>query len=97
MATRWVHLNREGHQLSLFKTAQPFHFSAIPYTPFQLEQAHHVEELPRPTRTVVTVCGEMRGVGGIDTWGSDVEQAYHVHSDRDIEFTFRLRATGSAR
>jgi beta-galactosidase len=32
----------------------------------------------------------MRGVGGIDTWGSDVESAWHVPSDRDIEFSFRL-------
>jgi beta-galactosidase len=41
-------------------------------------------------RTVITVCGEMRGVGGIDTWGSDVEEAYHVPSHRDIEFSFRM-------
>jgi len=39
---------------------------------------------------VVTVCGAMRGVGGIDTWGSDVESAYHVHADQDIEFSFRI-------
>jgi beta-galactosidase len=32
----------------------------------------------------------MRGVGGIDTWGSDVEKDYHVHADQDIEFKFRL-------
>ena len=39
---------------------------------------------------MITVCSEMRGVGGIDTWGSDVEKAYHVHADRDIEFSFRI-------
>jgi beta-galactosidase len=49
-----------------------------------------VEELPKPTRTVVTVSGFMRGVGGIDTWGNDVEKAYHIHSDKDLEFSFRL-------
>lgn len=32
----------------------------------------------------------MRGVGGIDSWGSNVEEAYHVASDRDISFTFRV-------
>jgi len=90
MNTHWAKLSLEDNALYLEKTDAPFHFSAIPYTPHQLEQAFHVEELPVPTRTVVTVCGAMRGVGGIDTWGSDVENAYHIHADKDIEFTFRI-------
>ncbi len=65
----------------------PFAFSAIPYTPQQLEQAAHREELPKPVRTVVTLCGAMRGVGGIDSWGSDVEEAYHVDAEKDIRFS----------
>ena len=90
MHTHWAKLSLGGDALFLEKTDAPFHFSAIPYTPHQLEQAFHVEELPKPVRTVVTVCGAMRGVGGIDTWGSDVESAYHVHANQDIEFTFRI-------
>lgn len=90
MNTHWAKLNLGEEALYLEKLDAPFHFSAIPYTPHQLEQAFHVEELPTPVRTVVTVCGAMRGVGGIDTWGSDVEEAYHVQSDKDISFSFRL-------
>ena len=60
--------------------------------PRPAEQAFHREELPQPVRTVITVCGKMRGAwGGIDTWGSDVEPAYRVASDQDIVFSFRLR------
>ena len=77
-------------KLVLEKTYEPYAFSAIPYTPGQLEQAQHVWELPEPVRTVVTVCGQMRGVGGIDTWGSDVEPAYHVSAEEDICFSFRI-------
>ena len=91
MATSWAEFTLEGGKLTIENSQAPFHFSAIPYTPRQLEDAFHVEELPQPTRTVVTVCGAMRGVGGIDTWGNDVEKAYHVHSDQDIEFSFRIR------
>lgn len=40
---------------------------------------------------MITVCGAMRGVGGIDSWGADVEEGYHVASDKDISFTFRIR------
>ena len=91
MATSWSEFTLGGSKLTIENSEKPFHFSAIPYTPAQLENAFHAEELPNPTRTVVTVCGAMRGVGGIDTWGNDVEKAYHIHSDRDIEFSFRIR------
>lgn len=66
-------------------------FTSIPYTPQQLSEASHAYELPTPCRTVITVCGAMRGVGGIDSWGADVEEGYHVASDKDISFTFRIR------
>lgn len=91
MATSWAEFTLGGSKLTIENSQAPFHFSAIPYTPAQLENAFHAEELPTPTRSVVTVCGAMRGVGGIDTWGNDVERAYHVHSDKDIEFSFRIR------
>ena len=89
--TLWAALEMDGSKLGLYMLDKPFHFSALPWNPYQLEQAFHAEELPESNRTVVTVCGAMRGVGGIDTWGSDVEKAYHVHSDQDIRFSFRIR------
>jgi len=75
-------------KLVLEKKDEPYAFSAIPYTPGQLEQAQHTWELPEPVRTVITLCGRMRGVGGIDTWGNDVEPAYHVSAEEDINFSF---------
>ena len=78
-------------RLYLEKREEPFAFSAIPYTPAQLEQAFHREELPEPVRTVVTVCGRMRGVGGIDTWGTDVEPAYRISGEEDIVLRLRIR------
>ena len=72
-----------GGKLALEMDGAPFAFSAIPYTPQQLAQAAHREELPRPVRTVVTLCGAMRGVGGIDSWRTDVEEAYRVDSGED--------------
>ena len=42
-------------------------------------------------RTVVTVAGAVRGVGGIDSWGSDVEEPYRVDSGKDIRFAFAIR------
>ncbi len=84
----------DGAKLTLEMADEPFAFSAIPYTPQQLEQAAHREELPRPVRTVVTVCGAMRGVGGIDSWRTDVEEPYHVSGEQDHRLSFVFRLTG---
>ena len=97
--TQWLRLQapEDGLKrcLEIAMEDKPFHFSAIPYTPHVLENALHREELPVPRRTVVSVLGAMRGVGGIDSWGSDVEEEYHVPSDEDIEFGFVIRGTVS--
>ena len=81
----------DGSALQLEMAEAPFSFSALPYTPQQLEQAAHREELSAPVRTVVTVCGVMRGVGGIDSWGSDVEAAYRISGEFDQTFSFLMR------
>ena len=81
-------------RLTLEAEGGPFAFSTLPYTPQQLEQAAHREELPVPVRTVVTLCGGMRGVGGINSWGADVEEAYRVKTDEDMVFSFAVRLNG---
>ncbi len=91
MDTHRTELQLGGSALTIEKLDKPYAFSAIPYTPLQLHQAFHADELPTPCRTVVTICGAMRGVGGIDSWMTDVEEAWHVHSDEDIHFAFRVR------
>ena len=88
MDTHSTVLTMGGGSLTLEKGDAPYAFSAIPYTPGQLEQAMHRDELPPPCRTVITVCGKMRGVGGIDTWMTDVEPQYHVSAEEDIRFSF---------
>jgi len=90
MNTHSTVFTMDSGTLVLEKQDVPYAFSAIPYTPAQLEQAQHAWELPRPVRTVITVCGQMRGVGGIDTWGNDVEAAYHVSAEQDHRFSFRI-------
>ena len=50
------------------------------------------EELPDPVRTTVSVFGAMRGVGGIDSWGTDVEPPYHV-TGKQLQCRFVLQLT----
>ncbi len=70
---------------------EKFAFSCLPYTAQELENASHQEELPPKRRTVLCIYGAVRGVGGIDSWGTDVEEAYHVDGETDKEVSFKIR------
>ena len=63
-------------------------FACLPFTSMELENATHQEELPLPRRTVLTVLGAVRGVGGINSWGADVEAPYHISAEKDIDYGF---------
>lgn len=47
-----------------------FEFSALPYTPYELENAKHHYELPDRYQTVISICEKQMGVGGDNTWGA---------------------------
>ena len=74
--------------LTFEKFRNTFSFSCLPYTASEIENATHHEELPPARRTVFCVYGAVRGVGGIDSWGSDVEDAYHINAEKDISYSF---------
>lgn len=69
----------------------PFSFSCLPYTAQELESAYHQEELPLPRRTVLCILGAVRGVGGIDSWGTDVMKEYQISAESDIRFQFCMK------
>lgn len=64
----------------------PFAFSSLPVSALELESAAHLEELPATERTHLCLYGAMRGVGGIDSWGSEVEEPYRI----DAAGTYRV-------
>lgn len=72
----------EGDELS---------FSALPYTPHEMENAMHGYELPPVHYTVVRAALAQLGVGGDDSWGSPVHPEYHIDVTKPLDFTFRFR------
>lgn len=80
----------KGQQLTIRRDGAPFNFSCLPYTAEELESATHIEELPLARRTVLLVAGAVRGVGGINSWGADVEPQYQISAGKDIEFSFMI-------
>lgn len=101
MDTKWVEITRNTTLSNVPGDSKPFSlrisaadrnfaFSCLPYTAEELENATHHEELPPARRTVLSVLGAVRGVGGINTWGADVESAYHIDAAKDIQYSFRI-------
>lgn len=101
MDTDWLEVSRHtslnnsrtdnsAQILRIEKNNNTFAFSCLPYTASEIENATHHEELPPARRTVLCVYGAVRGVGGIDSWGSDVEEAYHINAEEDIHFSFKI-------
>lgn len=70
--------------------AGKFAFSCLPYTAQELENATHQEELPPERRTVLCIYGAVRGVGGVDSWGTDVEEQYWINGEEDRSVAFKV-------
>lgn len=101
METKWVEVTRHTsldrsrkefseQTIRIEQGDQPFAFSCLPYTAEEIENATHHEELPPARRTVLCIYGAVRGVGGIDSWGSDVESTYHISGETDISYEFKI-------
>ncbi len=78
------------NELNFKMCDQPFHFSVLDNSQAELENATHKHELPTTGHSHVRIMSKMRGVGGIDTWGSDVEEQYHIKANEDITLEFYI-------
>jgi len=67
--TRWASVT-DGDGTGLLFWGDRFVFSALPYTPHELEGAAHAVELPPVYQTVIRVCAQQMGLGADDSWRS---------------------------
>ncbi len=66
-------------------------FSALPYTPDQLDEAKHPYELPPVNQTVVRCILKQMGVGGDDTWGARPHEEFRISGGQKLHFTFEFK------
>lgn len=66
-------------------------FSALPYTPFELEHAAHPYELPQVHYTVIRVAKEQMGIAGDDSWGARTHPEYLIDNSKKLEFEFSFK------
>ena len=88
---RWASItDRKGRGMlfEMDKNNGPMMFSALPYTPHEMENAMHPYELPEVHYTVVRTAKGQMGVGGDDSWGAHTHPEYLLNADGKMEFSF---------
>ena len=79
-------VDKKGRGMMFF--GDELSFSALPYTPHELENAAHHYELPPVHYTVVRIAKQQMGVAGDDSWGSHTHPEYLIDVSKKLEFTF---------
>jgi beta-galactosidase len=87
---RWADItDAKGRGLRLWLNGGEF--SALPYTPHELENAAHGFELPPVSYTVLKMSAIQMGVGGDDSWGARTHDEYLPDITGPLEFRFSFR------
>ena len=87
---RWAELtDARGHGLRF--EGEEMNLSALPYSPYELENATHPNELPPVYHTVVRASLAQMGVAGDNAWGARTHPEFLIPSEQPLTFTFRMR------
>ena len=90
VGVRWAKVtDRRGRGL-LFE-GDSMSFSALPWTPHEMENARHPYELPEVHYTVVRAAMQQIGIAGDDSWGARPLPEYLLDTSKKMSFTFRFR------
>ena len=89
---RWAKVtDRKGRGMYFEMDGESMMFSALPYTPHEMENAMHPYELPQIHYTVVRVAKGQMGIGGDDSWGAYTHQEYLLNANGKMEFSFSFK------
>jgi len=77
----------DGHGIR-FSSEGSMNLSALPYSPFELENANHWYELPQIHYTYVRASLGQMGIAGDDTWGAKTHEEYLLDVSGPMEFSF---------
>ncbi|MCP5538130.1 MAG: DUF4981 domain-containing protein [Akkermansiaceae bacterium] len=90
-AIRWIQFS-DSHQNGIRVSAQgtPFSASAWPYTASDLSQAKHPNELPKRDTVTIQLDRIQMGVGGDNSWGLPVNDAYQIHPGKTYHWSITL-------
>ncbi|MFW5650357.1 MAG: glycoside hydrolase family 2 TIM barrel-domain containing protein [Acetivibrio ethanolgignens] len=81
----------DSHGSGLEFSGEDLSFSALPYTPHELENAMHHYELPPVHYTIVRVAMKQMGIAGDDSWGARPHPEYYTDMNEKLSFSFKFK------
>ena len=87
---RWAEVT-DGRGAGLKVWLNGGEFSALPWTPHEIENAAHGYELVKSCYTVLKMSAMQMGVGGDDSWGARTHEEYLIDVSKPVEFAFSFR------
>ena len=89
-AVRWARLNNIKEGIGIDFLCNGLFFSALPWSPGQMDEVSHFNELGKPFHTYVRI-GRQMGIGGDDTWGALVHPEYLIDNQHQIVLRFGFK------
>ena len=88
---RWAQVTDQRGAGLRFEAADGMEFSALPWTPFEIESARHPNELPPTQHTVLRPALMRRGVAGDNAWGAMTYPEYRLPAGQELTFRFSFQ------
>lgn len=88
---RWACVTDDRGRGLRFSAETPMEFSALPWTPDEIENARHPNELPPIQRTILRPALMRRGVGGDNSWGARTHPEYLLPTGKELVFRFAFQ------
>ena len=87
---RWAEItDAKGQGLKLWLNGGEF--SALPWTPHEIENAAHGYELPPVNYTVLKLSTRQMGIAGDDSWGARTHPEYLLDATKPLRFEFSFK------
>ena len=80
-----------GNKLGIFAVDNSFGFKVLPWSNLEIENATHLDELPKVKYTYVTILCATRGVGGDNSWLSPVHSEYKIKNGQNYQLKFIIK------
>ena len=91
MGIRWLEVkDANGQGLKFTAAEEVFEGSVLPYSAYELENAMHLEELPKVHYTWVRIAQAQMGIGGDDSWGAPVHDEFLLSSNGERVLSFMI-------
>lgn len=80
---RYVEILDENNKGLRISSSTIFEGSFLPYSPHELEEAKHFEDLQKHNFNTIRILHGQSGVAGDDTWGAPIHEQYLYHGIED--------------